>query len=134
MPGQQRFRGDEGGHFGQDAPAQHLRLGGQPAALVIAQTEPTSAQLLAQDAVLFAKVVDDLQLVLIHPAGDGDQYEAEGIQRLQHRIAYCRAGWGTAANRPHFQSHPVSGPYDLRRFSDYDTCPRTVWTDPRKPS
>src|SRR5262249_39352930 len=71
-------------------PAQHLRSGRQPTALVVAQTEPAPAQLLAEDAILLAKVIDDLQLLMIHPAGDGDQHESERIQRLRHRIAHYR--------------------------------------------
>jgi hypothetical protein len=54
--------GDDVGHLGQN-PAAHSAtcLGRQSAALVIAQTEPASAQLLAKDTVFFAKVVDDVQ-------------------------------------------------------------------------
>jgi hypothetical protein len=35
--------------------------------------------LLAQNSVLFPKVVDQLQLLLVHPAGYGDQHELERV-------------------------------------------------------
>jgi hypothetical protein len=38
-------------------------------------------------------MVDDLQLLLIHPPGHRDQHEPEWIQRFQHRISpLSRAG------------------------------------------
>jgi hypothetical protein len=53
-------------------------LGGQ----VEAQAAPV--ELLSQNRILFAKIVDDLQLTLVHPAGGGDQHEPEWIQHSQH--------------------------------------------------
>jgi hypothetical protein len=32
--------------------------------------------ILSKSAILLAKVINDLQLVLVHPAGDGDQQES----------------------------------------------------------
>ena len=57
--------------------AQRFRFRRRSAMPIIAQTKPSPAQLLAQDAILCAKVIHDLQLLLIHPAGDGDQQETE---------------------------------------------------------
>jgi len=37
-------------------------------------------ELLSQNTIFFAKIVDDLQLRLVHPAGDRDQHEPEWIQ------------------------------------------------------
>ena len=79
-----------------------LRPRCQSPALIIAQTEPSPAQLLTKHAVLLAKVIDDLHLVFIHPAADRDQQEPERIQRLQHRITYYRGPGLTAANRGRF--------------------------------
>jgi hypothetical protein len=88
MPSQQRLRRNDGSHFSEEAPAQHFRFPRQSATLVISQAKPPPAQLIAQDAVLLAETIDDLQLALIHPAGHRDQQEPERIQRLQHRIAH----------------------------------------------
>jgi hypothetical protein len=53
--------------------------------LVIVEPHPLPAELLAKNPVLLAKVIDDLQLVLVHPPGDGDQHEPEWIQDSRHR-------------------------------------------------
>jgi hypothetical protein len=42
--------------------------------------------LLAKNPVLLAKVIDDLQLMLVHPSCDGDQDELEGIQDSRHLV------------------------------------------------
>ncbi len=52
MPGQQRFWRDDGGHLGQNPPAQQFGFCRQPVALVIAETQVTFTQLLAKLAVL----------------------------------------------------------------------------------
>src|SRR6059058_4115310 len=39
------------------------------------------------NAVLFAKVVNDLQLALVHPPGYGDQHEPERIQGSRHLVS-----------------------------------------------
>jgi hypothetical protein len=90
MPSQQRLRRNDGSHFSEETPAQQFRLRRQSATLVIAQAKPPAAQLIAPDAVLLSEIIDDLQLVLIHPAGRRHQQEPERIQRLQHRIAHYR--------------------------------------------
>jgi hypothetical protein len=42
------------------------------AGVVIVQLQPPLTELFAQNTVLFAKAVNDLQLALIHPTGHGD--------------------------------------------------------------
>ena len=42
------------------------------------------AQLFTQDSVLFSRVVDELQLLLVHPAGRCDQQESERGQGFCH--------------------------------------------------
>jgi hypothetical protein len=42
------------------------------------------AQLFAQHSVLFPKVVDQLQLLLVHPAGHCVQQEPERVQGFRH--------------------------------------------------
>jgi hypothetical protein len=43
------------------------------AGAIVVQPEPPIAELLAKNPILFAKVVNDVQLTLIHPSGDRDQ-------------------------------------------------------------
>jgi hypothetical protein len=44
--------------------------GGEPAALIIVEPQPAFAELLPQDTILFAQVLDRMKLALIHPAGN----------------------------------------------------------------
>jgi hypothetical protein len=79
-------------------PAQQLGFRCQSAALVITEPKPSSAHLLTQNAILLSKIIDDLQLTLIHPAGNRDHQEPERIQRRKHRIAHYRRSRHTPAN------------------------------------
>ena len=63
---------------------------------MVTETKSASAELLAKVPVLLAKVVNDLQLALIHPPGNGDQQKAErvenslGFQSPDRRPWWCR--------------------------------------------
>jgi hypothetical protein len=50
------------------------------AALVVIEAHSPAAELLSKNAILLAKVINDLQLALIHPAGDNDQQESEWVK------------------------------------------------------
>ena len=91
-------------------PAQQFRFGRESAALIIAQTKSSPAQLPAQDAILLAEVINDLQLLLFHPAGEADQQEPERIQRLQHGIAHYRRPRRTPVNHRKFSRFQFSDP------------------------
>jgi hypothetical protein len=54
--------------------------------LIIVQPQPPSPELLAQNTVLFAKVVNDLQLAVIHPPGNRDQNEPKWVQDSAHLV------------------------------------------------
>jgi hypothetical protein len=60
MPGQQRFRRNDGSHLSEQTPPQQFRFRRQSATLIIAQTKPSPAQLVAQDAILLTKIINDL--------------------------------------------------------------------------
>jgi hypothetical protein len=79
VPGQQRLGCDDCGHLGQQFSSESFGLSGQPAALVIVEPQSSSAELLSQNAILLVKVVNDLQVALVHPPGDGNQHKPEGI-------------------------------------------------------
>jgi hypothetical protein len=50
-----------------------FRLGGQAPALTVGEPQSSSAELFSQNAILLAQIVNDEQLMLVHPGGDGDQ-------------------------------------------------------------
>ena len=92
MPGEQSFRSDDGGDLGQEFPSQSLGSRRQPP-LIIVQAEPPSAKLFAKNPVLLPKVVNDLQLALIHPPGNGDQQKVEWFENwlgLQSSLSRVR--------------------------------------------
>jgi hypothetical protein len=69
MPGQQGLRRHEGSDLGQKSPSQSPSLGSQAATLVVIQPKPLTAELLAENAILFAEVFDRVLLLLVHPPG-----------------------------------------------------------------
>jgi len=71
-------------HLSEKLPSQSPGLGGQSAALVIVEPQSLWAQLFAQHSVLFSKVVDELQLLLVHPARHCDQQKPERVQGFRH--------------------------------------------------
>jgi hypothetical protein len=40
--------------------------------------------LLAENPILFTKVINHLQLLSVHPRSDGDQHESEGVEDAGH--------------------------------------------------
>jgi hypothetical protein len=73
MPGQERLRRDQGGRFVKHPAAQFLGLDRQATALVVVQAQPSSAELFPKNSVFLLEVVDDLLLLLIQPASEGNQ-------------------------------------------------------------
>src|SRR6516165_7153849 len=78
MPGQQRCRRHDGGHFLKHAPASFLGLDRQLSALIVVKAPPLVSQWLTQDPVLFLKIVDDILLPLVQPACKGNQSRRKG--------------------------------------------------------
>ena len=86
-----------------------LAIHGRLALQTLRQASRNFAELLAKHAVLLAKVVNDLQLALVHPSGNGDQQKTEwvenpfGFQSLLWRLRAdreaiansCRSGFQT---------------------------------------
>jgi hypothetical protein len=62
--------------------AHALRLGGQPHALVVGESEATRAELLSKDANLDLEILNDLALLLVDPACQSDE---EKLQRVRNR-------------------------------------------------
>jgi hypothetical protein len=76
----------------QGCAARSVRSRGQPAAVVIRETEPTSTQLTPHQAVLFNEVRDGLALPTVQPAGQRTQHnlhrsEVDHAAQLISRLA-----------------------------------------------
>ena len=82
MPSQQRVRRDKGSHLGKRFASELLSLHRQAATLIIAQPQALVPQLIAQNAVLFLQIVDDVPLLFVDPAGHADQHEPKRVERL----------------------------------------------------
>ena len=73
VPGQQRCRCHNRGQIIKHTPAQFLGPDRQASALIVIEMQPLGSELLAQDAVLFLKIVEGLLLPLVKPASEGNQ-------------------------------------------------------------
>jgi len=59
-------------------------------ALVVIEPHSAPAYLLATNPVLLAKVINHLQVALVHPLGDGHQHEPERIQDSRNLVSHYR--------------------------------------------
>ena len=90
VPAQDRIWGDDAGHLTQDPPAEFLAAYGESATLGVGQAQRSRPQVLPEDPILLPEIVDQVFLVAIHPASDG-QYEE--LQRRGHRLRVPAGGW-----------------------------------------
>ncbi len=79
MPGEQGIGGDQRLNLTKGATTKGPGLRGQTPALRIREAKPTGGKLFPQDAILFLEIVNDVTLLLVDPAGHGDD---EALQRL----------------------------------------------------
>ena len=84
VPCQQRIRRHDRGELAQQPSSQCPGFRGEPTALVVSEAQATGAELFPQDAVLFLKIVDDVALLLVDPAGERDQDELEWLRQRRH--------------------------------------------------
>jgi len=73
IPPENRLRGHKRRDLPQKLPPKALSPGRQPAALGVGQTEPLASQVVVEDTVFLPQVVDDLLLLAVNPACQGDQ-------------------------------------------------------------
>jgi hypothetical protein len=93
----------------QHLPSGLFRLGGQPAALVVSETQTFPAQLFSQDPILFPKVVDEEELAAVHQAGQCDQNEPERVQEEGHsgsNISLSQKGTELISDKNLLRIHP----------------------------
>jgi hypothetical protein len=96
VPGQQRIGRDDAGEATQGGSAKNLGPDRESAPLVVRQPNPSLAELLPQDPVLLAEVLDDVLLPVIDPAGNSEDEE------VQHQGIHTT----TLAAMPHREHRP----------------------------
>ena len=55
------------------------------AALIVGKPEPAGTELLSKDAILGLEIVDHLALLLVDPAGQGDEEKPQRVRNRKHR-------------------------------------------------
>jgi hypothetical protein len=90
VPAQDRVGRDQARELAQPATTDDPALGSQASPLIIGEPQPPPAELLAEDAVLLAQEVDDLELAGVDPARHPQDQESHSLGA--HRSAMV-AGW-----------------------------------------
>ncbi len=68
MPGEKRLRCHDGRDLREELASEQDALGCQAAALIIAQSQALTAELLFQLPILLSQVIDHVGLMLVEPA------------------------------------------------------------------
>jgi hypothetical protein len=86
VPSQQCLGRDDGGDRCEHLPTEAFCLAGQPAPLIVIQPQPSAAELFSKDPIFFAQIIDGILLLLIHPAGHGDEHKPEWVKAFRSRV------------------------------------------------
>ncbi len=78
--------GDDRRHLSERLPTERLPFHRKSAALVIGQQDSFPAQFLEQRLHLVVLELDDLPLLLMHPAGEGRQRKVPGLEDHGHGL------------------------------------------------
>ena len=96
MPREQRIRAHNGPDLPEHRSAEVFRLRGQPNALVVGEAQPSWSQRLPEHAILGLEIRDHVALVLVDPAGQGNDENLEWVREGSHQdAAYqrrCQSG------------------------------------------
>ena len=84
MPGEQCVECDPCLDLSEGLASERHGLRGQATALRVREAEPLRREVFPKDAVLFLEVVDDVALLLVDPAGHGDDEELQQVRKLAH--------------------------------------------------
>jgi len=93
MPSQQGCRRDDCRDLFPDFPAELLRPCCQTATLVVSESHPSVPNLFSKDAIFLGEIFNDMLLVLVHPASDGNDQKREWIQTRAHFRSLARSMW-----------------------------------------
>src|SRR5262249_45427821 len=97
VPRQQRVRRHDRRELAQQPSAERPGLRGEPTTLIVREAQASRSKLLAQDAVLFLQIVDDVALLLVDPTGERDQDELQRMRQPRHGGQATRR-WASSAN------------------------------------
>ena len=84
MPAQNRIRSHDRRHLLEHLPTENLALDGQTASLVIIEHDTFFAEFLPKHAILSSKILDDVLLSMIDPAGQDQEQQLPGLQKGLH--------------------------------------------------
>ena len=84
MPREKGVRAHDRFEPGGARRALRLRLGSQPNALVVGESETTGTELLSKDAILRLEIINYLALVLVDPACQGDKEKPQRVRDRDH--------------------------------------------------
>ena len=84
MPSQDRVRREQDADLGELFASQNLAFDGQSKSLVIGQQDSLLAELLFENGILGAKVLNRFMSLSIDPAGKNDQYQLPRLQNKFH--------------------------------------------------
>jgi hypothetical protein len=114
MPPQQGVWRRDRGDLPQDRTADPVRSRGQPRAIVVRETQPTSIQLPPQDPILLDHVRDGVPLAPVQPAGQHTEDQLQG-REVDHELELisrlpegCRPNCGTLRAPPPLARAPMS--------------------------
>ena|ERR1017187_3002691 len=113
------------GDLSQEFATKYFGPGRQSTALVVVEPQSPPPELLAKHFVLFAKVIDGLQVAFVHPSGHGDQQEPGTDPELwASESIIVSMPW--AANRRQFEQIQFSG---QTGSSEHPCIVRSGWAD-----
>jgi hypothetical protein len=84
VPAQDGIRRHQGADLGEKLAAKDLGFDGQASALIVVQEDASLAELLAEDLVFGAKILDDLLLLAIDPTGKEEKQKVPGLEDEVH--------------------------------------------------
>ena len=84
VPRQQSFWSEDVRHLFQQLPTKPFRLRGQSAALVVAESHAPITSVFSKNTILLDEIVDDMLLMLVHPAGDRDHNKRKRVECRAH--------------------------------------------------
>src|SRR5215469_4300816 len=79
VPSQQGLGRDNAGDLGKNLSSQGFGLYGQSPALMVIEAHSPATELFSKHAVLLAKILNDLPLVVVHPPGNSDQHKPKWV-------------------------------------------------------
>src|SRR5215472_13537414 len=101
MPSQQGLGSDNAGDLGQNLSSQRFGLYRPISALIVIEAHSPVTELFSKRPIFLAKVVNDLQLAVVHPPGNSDQHKPERVDpslRIQNPLSTAEPQYRTTAS------------------------------------